>query len=125
MARLSRTETVFAALAAAFFALAVGVRLGSGSAAAPVSLTAAPSPAAATVISPTVPPDGARIDINTADAETLTLLPGIGEKLAGRIIDYRTENGPFQDISALMQVGGIGEKKFADIRDYITAGGSS
>lgn len=125
MARLSRTETVFAALAGAFLALAAGVRLGSGSAAAQISLTAVPSFSVPAEAAATVPPEGAKIDINTADAETLTLLPGIGGTLAGRIVSYRTENGPFSDISELMRVSGIGEGKFADVREYITAGGSS
>lgn len=63
-----------------------------------------------------------KININTADADELTELKGIGEALSERIVDYRTENGPFVDIEDIMKVSGIGEKKFEDIRRAITVG---
>lgn len=63
------------------------------------------------------------ININTATASELTLLPGIGDVLAGRIIAYREANGPFTDKSQLMNVSGIGQKKLDAIRDLITTGG--
>lgn len=64
----------------------------------------------------------AQIDINTATAEQFDLLPGIGEELAQRIVDYRETHGNFKSIDELMNVSGIGEKKFANIKDFITAG---
>ena len=64
---------------------------------------------------------GQDININSADAEALTLLPGIGEALAGRIIRYREENGGFSDISEILSVNGIGQATFDKIKDYITA----
>ena len=64
-----------------------------------------------------------KIDINTATVDRLQLLPGIGEALAQRIVNYREENGSFATIEGLMNVSGIGEKKFANIKDYITIGG--
>lgn len=63
------------------------------------------------------------LDINQADSETLQALPGIGEVLAGRIIAYRDENGPFSSPDQLMNVEGIGEKRLEAILDYITIGG--
>ena len=63
------------------------------------------------------------LDINQADSETLQALPGIGEVLAGRIIAYRDENGPFSSPDQLMTVEGIGEKRLEAILDYITIGG--
>ena len=51
-----------------------------------------------------------RIDINTASAEAMVPLDGIGKKLAKRIVEYRNENGPFKSISALTNVSGVGEK---------------
>lgn len=60
------------------------------------------------------------IDINSADAEALDLLPGIGPVYAQRIVAYRTENGPFQSIEDVMKVSGIGEKKYEAMKDLIT-----
>lgn len=59
------------------------------------------------------------LDINTATAEQLDLLPGIGPVLAARIIEYREENGGFSQVEELIKVDGIGEKKLADLLDYV------
>lgn len=63
------------------------------------------------------------VDINTADIDLLTELPGIGESLAQRIIDYREKHGPFRDAEDLLNVSGIGESKLNGIIDYIIIGG--
>ena len=71
----------------------------------------------------TLPPEEVEVtlvDLNTAEAEELATLPGIGEGLAKRIVDYRTEHGPFEGPEGLMEVSGIGEKKLEELRDYIT-----
>lgn len=60
-----------------------------------------------------------RININTADAETLQRLPGIGEVLAKRIVAYRTEHGPFSSIQDLELVDGIGSGKLMVIIELI------
>ena len=62
------------------------------------------------------------ININTASREELETLPGIGEVLAQRIIDYRRTNGYFKSIEEIKEVSGIGEKKFEAIKDLITVG---
>lgn len=59
------------------------------------------------------------ININTADLETLCLLPGIGEVIAGRIIQYREANGSFAKIDDITKVSGIGEKTFDSIKNLI------
>ena len=61
-----------------------------------------------------------KIDINRAEPWLLEALPGIGEVLAQRIVDYRSENGPFKRIEDLLKVSGIGEGTFDKIKDYIT-----
>lgn len=61
-----------------------------------------------------------KININTAEAWLLQALPGIGESLARRIVEYRTENGPFQQIENLKQVEGIGPATFENLKDKIT-----
>ena len=65
-------------------------------------------------------PDLSPLNLNTATAEELDQLPGIGEELARRIVAYRTENGPFSDIRQIMEVSGIGEGKFDELEDRIT-----
>ncbi|MCI4445044.1 MAG: helix-hairpin-helix domain-containing protein [Candidatus Aminicenantes bacterium] len=65
-----------------------------------------------------------KININTATAAELQSLPRIGPKVAQRIIDYRTQNGPFKKTEDLMKVRGIGEKIFNQIKDLITVGES-
>ena len=63
-----------------------------------------------------------QININAADIQTLTLLDGVGEKLAGRIVAYRGEHGAFSKVDDLMNVEGIGEGKLNAIRDEIYCG---
>lgn len=67
--------------------------------------------------------DNGKIPINTATSAQLQMLPNIGEVLATRIIEYRTENGPFFAVEDLMLVEGIGEKRLDELRQYITLGG--
>ena len=66
---------------------------------------------------------GQKVNINTASLQELMTLDGIGETYAQRIIDYRTVNGPFTDISQLKNVSGIGDKRYDAIKDFITVGG--
>ena len=62
-----------------------------------------------------------KININSAYSSDLQLLPGIGEVMAERIIEYREKTGGFKDIRDIKKVKGIGEKKFESIKQYITA----
>ena len=62
------------------------------------------------------------ININTASLAEIAKLPDIGQALAERIVDYRTKNGPFQNIEDITHVPGIGQAKFMRIRQFITVG---
>lgn len=63
---------------------------------------------------------GDLVNINTADAERLATLKGIGPALAQRIIDYREQNGAFKSVDDIKNVRGIGQKKFDAFKDKIT-----
>jgi competence protein ComEA len=65
------------------------------------------------------------VNINTADASQLALLPRVGEKAAQRIIDYRGEHGAFKKTSDLMQVKGFGAKTFEGLSAYISVEGKT
>lgn len=62
------------------------------------------------------------VNLNTATASELEMLPGIGPKVAARIVEYRKAKGPFKKIEELMNVQGIGEKAFLRIRAQVTVG---
>jgi competence protein ComEA len=61
-----------------------------------------------------------KIDINRAEPWLLEALPGIGEVLAQRIVDYRSTSGPFRTIEDLLKVSGIGSATLEQIRDFVT-----
>jgi len=70
-----------------------------------------------------VPPLGdvpQRVNLNAADAWLLEALPGIGPTLAGRIVDYRSQSGPFKNVEELMMVEGIGQAKYDGLKDLVT-----
>ncbi len=62
------------------------------------------------------------IDINTATADVLEQIPGVGPVLAQRIIAYRDQNGGFASVEQLTEVSGIGEATFAQMAPMVTVG---
>ena len=60
------------------------------------------------------------ININTASANELEMLPGIGKSLADRIVEHRDKFGPFRRPEHLIIVRGISDKRFRALRDLIT-----
>lgn len=65
------------------------------------------------------------VNINTATAEELETVTGIGPVLAQAILDYRAEHGDFQTLDELLEVRGIGSAKLDAMRDQITTGGDA
>jgi competence protein ComEA len=83
----------------------------AGATASPQNPPAKPAAAAASVV-----------NLNTATATQIATLPGIGEKAAQRIIEYREKNGGFKKVEDLMNVKGIGEKSFLKLKPLVTVG---
>ncbi len=61
-----------------------------------------------------------KININQADAKTLTTLKGVGKDRAAKIIEYRETNGPFEKVEDLMKVKGIGKKIFEQNKNVLS-----
>ncbi|MGI6359795.1 MAG: MAG0490 family ComEA-like DNA-binding protein [Acholeplasmatales bacterium] len=61
-----------------------------------------------------------KININTADIETLMQIKGIGSVTAKAIVDYRKINGPFKEVEDIKNVSGIGNQTYEKIKDFIT-----
>lgn len=66
-----------------------------------------------------------QVNINTATAQELQLLPRVGPALAQRIVDFRSANGPFKAPEELARVKGIGEKSFARLAPYVSVSGTT
>lgn len=71
------------------------------------------------VSSPSSSGSSSKININSADLSELTKIPGVGEKTAQKILDYRANNS-FSSIEDIKNVPGIGDKKFESMKDYIS-----
>ena len=74
---------------------------------------------------PGVAAEGKKVNINTADAAQLALLPRVGPSIAQRIVEYRKQNGPFKKPEDLMLVRGIGDKTYELLKPYIATSGET
>ena len=63
-------------------------------------------------------PDTAKLDLNSADRDSLLGVPGIGQKLAQRIVEYRNQQGAFRAIEELKNIQGITNHRFQKIKDF-------
>ena len=65
------------------------------------------------------------VNVNSAAAAQLALLPRVGPSVAQKILDFRKENGPFKSAEDLMLVQGIGEKTFQLLKPYVAVSGET
>ena len=107
--KLTKTEKAILLLTAVFLALTVGMYLQEK-----------PSAASDYTIMVQYEPETELINLNTASAEELETLNGIGPALAQKIIDHRLFNGPFSSVDELTEISGIGESTLAKFRDRVT-----
>ena len=132
MAGISAYEKIILAATAGFVLFTGGWFLAGQSRAEPYQVTVSRQQEEPAPASETAPPEetdrpdslleGEVININTADVYELQRLPGIGEKRARAIADYREEHGPFRSVDELDNVDGIGEGILSGLRDYVTVG---
>lgn len=138
--RLKKTELAVLGLTLLAFAVMGGFFLGRNTMAGPVRVVVRnaaqvvqPVQESGTRTAPSSPGQAVEADaqgafpvnINTATAEELQALPGIGKTRAEAIVAYREEHGPFTYVEDLRGVNGIGEGILANITNYITVGEQS
>lgn len=126
----NKVSVLLAVVTALFVGFTLGLFVGRNTGSGTVTLAVSPQmqtapTTAATAAAETVPEETVSfpVNINTANVDTLTALPGIGRVLAERIVAYRRQNGSFRAIEEITNVEGIGEKKAEAILDLITVGG--
>lgn len=86
-----------------------------------LALASEPVPAPPAAVPSATPP----LDLNSAQLAQLEQLPGIGQKRAQAILDYRTAHGGFRSVSQLLQIKGIGRAMLRKLRPLVTVGSGS
>ena len=117
---MKKTQWLLIGITGIFLCLLVGIFVGRNLTGAYVPLDIAIDHENTSATGQESSQDG-KIDINTATLQQLQMLPGIGETLAQRILDYRAEHGDFTSVEQLTEVSGIGPGKLEDIKPYIKA----
>ncbi len=117
---MKKQQWILIGITAAFLCLLTGIFVGRNLTGSYIPLDKAIDSNTSDTSTETQQYDG-KIDINTATSEQLQLIPGIGETIAQRIIDYRTEHGDFESVDELLNISGIGQKKLEQMKPYIKA----
>ncbi len=129
MMKLSKWEGAILLLSTVFLAFTAGWFLRGGRVAEPLRVETQRRLEGTTVLAPAEEEpaletkeerEPEKVNINTADAQTLQTLPGIGEKRAADIVADREANGPYRFPEEITRVKGIGEETLAGLVEYIT-----
>lgn len=125
--KISKGEGAIVLIASLFVAFTAGWFLRGVNQTQPIRVeterTLKAEAAVTTLPVPTPEPERAPIDLNTATAEELQTLPGIGEKRAADIIADREKNGPYTFPEEITRIKGIREETVAELLSYVTVGG--
>lgn len=118
---MKKAAVILLSITAAFLCMIAGVMIGRFTSQSQTTIV--PGRDYIVQTDPNVSVATGKLDINTATLKQLTDIPGIGQVIAQRILDYIEENGEFRSLDELLNVKGIGESRLQQLQEYLTVGG--